>query len=398
MNCAIIRYAEIGVKGKNRRTFEELLKRNIRTHLKTYGIHKVELRRGRLVVWFDYDEETFLDQLCKIPGISSVSPVHFSTHEMTDIQQQCETSVQAMIDANPGKTITFRVSARRANKNFHLYSTAIERDIGGCLVQKFPQLKVDLNHFEMEVGIEIWAENSVIFVSKKQGISGMPVDPRQVVIGLISGGIDSPVSSWMLMKRGCRVVFLHFHSFPYIGEQSKEKVIDLVRHLAATQPHTRLYVVPFAEIQKTIKNDCPDSLRTLLYRRFMNRIANDLALREKGLAIITGDSLSQVASQTLDNLVCTTENAAYPVLRPLIGMDKHEIIAVARKIGTYPLSILDFPDCCTVFQPQKPATRASLRSIHRAEAMIADPDKLVKEALDGAEMYDFYPDSIKPVS
>ena len=241
----------------------------------------------------------------------------------------------------------------------------------------------------LEVGIEIWENNGVVYTEKIPGIGGLPVNDRERVISLISGGIDSPVASWMIMKRGCHVIFLYFHSFPFIGEQTKEKVIDLVKHLSVYQSTSRLYVAPFAEIQKAIKVQTPEKLRTILYRRFMNLIANQIAEKEKARAIITGDALSQVASQTLTNLISTTENAVYPVLRPLIGMDKNEIMTLSRSIGTYSISIQDFPDCCTVFQPSNPATKAFLPNVLQAEASMENLEILVKEAIAGCEIYNY---------
>ncbi len=385
----IVRYSEIGVKGKNRQLFEDRLVENIRTHLKPYGKSIVKRRWGRLEINSDAEKDCLTAVLQKIPGIANFSHVTYSALTIEAIARTTKEVVAQKLKESPKIPTTFRVSARRTNKYFLLNSVEIETQIGEMLLAEFPLLKVQLKNSMLEVGVEIWEKQGVVYTEKIQGMGGLPVDDRERVVSLISGGIDSPVASWMILKRGCRVIYLYFHSFPFIGEQTKEKVMDLVKHLSAYQPESRLYVAPFAEIQKAIKAQTPEKLRTILYRRFMNLIANQIAKRERARAIITGDALSQVASQTLTNLISTTENADYPVLRPLIGMDKNEITALSRSIGTYPISIQDFPDCCTVFQPAMPATKAFLPDVQQAEMEMEALETLVNQAVEGCEIYNY---------
>lgn len=385
----IVRYAELGIKGKNRQYFENRLVENIRFHLSPLGENTIKKRWGHLEVKSTGRPDVLIEILKKIPGIANFSSVVYANLSLESLKNVAQTVVEAKLRDASQSPIPFRVSAKRVNKDFPMSSMALESQIGASLRQHFPHLQVQLQNPTLNVGIEIWENRGVVYTEKIQGLGGLPVNERERVIALISGGIDSPVASWMVMKRGVQVIFLYFHSFPFIGEQTKEKVMDLVKHLSVYQPKSRLYVAPFAEIQKTIKADTPEKLRTILYRRFMNRIANRIAQKEKAKALVTGDALSQVASQTLSNLICTTENADYPVLRPLIGMDKNEIMAQSRIIGTYPISIQDFPDCCTVFQPQRPTTKAFPPDVYKAEATMADSEMLVNQAVEGCEIYDY---------
>ena len=389
MRSIIVRYAEIGIKGRNRHHFENRLAANIRAHLKSLGEYEVHKRLGRLEIPGNGDLRNLIEILRKIPGIANFSPVVSTPLSEEALIFACQNMVAEKIERCGHRPITFRVSAKRANKKFPIVSMELESQVGASLLNVFPTLKVQLKDPMLDVGIEIWENKGVVYTEKIEGTGGLPVNDRERAVALISGGIDSPVACWMIMKRGCRVIFLYFHSFPFIGEQTKEKVIDLVKQLSAYQPASRLYVAPFAEIQKAIKKQTPEKFRTILYRRFMNLIANEIANKENAQAIVTGDALSQVASQTLSNLVSTTENAAYPVLRPLIGMDKNEITHLSRSIGTYPISIQDFPDCCTVFQPTHPATKTFLPEVFQAEAWIDDPAGLVATAVDGCEIYNF---------
>ena len=389
MHSIVVRYAEIGIKGKNRRHFENRLAENIRIHLKSLGENTVTKRLGRLEIHSNGDLEKLIETLRKIPGIANFSPVVFVPLNQEALLSACREMVSEKIEAYTERPVTFRVSAKRANKEFPIDSMELESRVGASLLKAFPILKVKLKDPLLDVGMEIWENKGVVFTEKIKGTGGLPVNDQERAIALISGGIDSPVACWMIMKRGCRVIFLYFHSFPLIGDLTKEKVIDLVKWLSAYQPASRLYVAPFAEIQKNIRKQTPEKFRTILYRRFMNLIANEIAKKENAQAIVTGDALSQVASQTLSNLVSTTENAGYPVLRPLIGMDKNEITHLSRSIGTYPISIQDFPDCCTVFQPSNPATRTFLPQLFQAEANIEDAGGLVAAAVNGCEIYDF---------
>jgi thiamine biosynthesis protein ThiI len=258
------------------------------------------------------------------------------------------------------------------------------------VLTRFEGLKVDLTAPELVVWVEIWEREAAIYADKVPGPGGLAVGSSGKVLCLISGGIDSPVAAYLMMTRGAEVAYLYFHSFPFIGEQSKEKVHELVRHLARYQPRSRLHVAPFAKAQESIRDHGPEGLRTVMYRRMMNRAANRVAEREGALALVTGESLGQVASQTLPNIRAIQETAELPVLQPLIGMSKSAIIDLARRIGTYPISIQPFPDCCTLFQPRHPDTRAKPERIAQYEAHMP-VDDLVAECVGGIETTEYGP-------
>jgi thiamine biosynthesis protein ThiI len=249
---------------------------------------------------------------------------------------------------------------------------------------RWPQLKVDLNHAELDLEIDLREEQALIFARRIDGPGGLPVGTLGRGMTLLSGGIDSPVAAWMGMKRGLRMEFVSFYSFPHVGPQSREKIIRLAEKLAEWQPRTMLHIVPFSAYQEAIRDNCPAPYRTILYRRAMSRIACRLASRRKCKALVTGESLGQVASQTMQNIAAIEEASTLPILRPLIGMDKVEAIDMARRIVTYDLSNLPAPDCCTVFQPESPVLFAKLEDVHKAEAAL-DLDTLTLEAVRGTE-------------
>lgn len=389
MNHIIVRYAEIGLKGDNRPFFEKLLCSNLKNHLKHYDIARIHRLRGKVMIDTPEAEETLLPVLAKVPGIANFSPMRYTELKMEEFIRAALAMVQSYLDRTQVAAIPFRVSAKRVNKRFGLKSEQIERELGAQLVETFPALKVNLNHPILDVGLEVWDHQAVIYLEKIKGLGGLPVDGKHKVVSLLSGGIDSPVASWMIMRRGCKVVPLHFHSFPFVGQQSRNKVIDLVKVLADYQPHTRLYICSFAEIQKAVKAHCQEKNRTVHYRRLMHRIADRVAHQERARALVSGDNLSQVASQTLDNIYNTNEATQFPLLRPLIGLDKAEITERARQIGTFDLSIQDFPDCCTVFQPRHPSTRAWLPDLLESEAAIPELETLLQEAVQTCEVLDF---------
>jgi thiamine biosynthesis protein ThiI len=283
------------------------------------------------------------------------------------------------------------MDVERKDKRYPINSMTLAAQLGQAVLDAYPALRVDLNHPDLTVMVEVWPQEALLFLEKVPGPGGLAVGSSAKALCLLSAGIDSPVAAYRMMTRGCPVSYLNFHSFPFIGEQSKEKVHDMVRFLARYQPSSRLYVAPFAEIQQAIRDKCPEPLRTLLYRRMMNRVANHIAAREGALALVTGEALGQVASQTMENLVAIHETAALPVLQPLIGMAKQEIIDTARHIGTYPISIQPFPDCCTLFQPRHPETHARLDRVHKAEAAL-DIDTLVQASVAAVEVTDYGPE------
>ncbi len=369
MNYIVIRYSELALKGKNRSWFENLLMRNIRKHLSPLGKITVSRIYGRIIIENEASLDRTIAVLKYIPGIANFSLAYPSTHEMESISEKAAELCGNYLNEQETKPETFKVETRRSSKDTAMNSQEISAAIGGVILEHYPELKVNLHTPDVILGIEIWAKNrSILYIDKIQGQGGLPVGSAGTVISFISGGIDSPVAAWFMMKRGCTPVYLHFHSYPFIGEQSRQKVIDLVTHLSRYQPTSTLIIVPFAKIQKAVREICEEKNRTILYRRLMYRIAESLKRKYKAMAYVTGEAVGQVASQTLENLACTEAVASLPVLRPLIGMEKAEITAWAKHIGTYEISIQPFDDCCTVFQPRKP-------EIHGIPAKIANDEK-----------------------
>ncbi len=386
MNYIVIRYSELALKGKNRNWFENLLMKNIRAHLIQIGEVKITKVYGRMIVENEAPLDNTIKVLKHIPGIANFSVAYPSTHEMEDLGRM---SVQLYQDykkdcGKPPKT--FKIETRRSAKETVLNSQQISAELGGVILNHDPELNVKLVNPDVVLGIEIWAKNrSILYINKIQGQGGLPVGSSGNVISFISGGIDSPVAAWFMMKRGCKPVYLHFHSYPFIGEQSRQKVVDLVTRLSRYQPKSTLIVVPFADIQKAIRETCEEKNRTLLYRRLMYKIAEQINGRYKAMAYVTGEAVGQVASQTLENLACTEAAASLPVLRPLIGMEKAEITEWAKLIGTYEISIQPFDDCCTVFQPRKPEIHGKPIDIAEDESRL-DLESLIRNTIDNLEI------------
>lgn len=389
MHLFVIRYAEIALKGGNRHWFENLLVKNIKDHLKALGgEYRVKKIHGRMIVEAEGDEAQLTEVLRHIPGIQNFSLARSLDHDLERIKAVAKEMVGLALEGTQGE-VPFRVDARRSFKGFPLKSQEINMEVGGALLPEFDRLKVELKNPELSLGIEIWERNrSILFLTKEQGQGGLPIGSSGNVFSFLSGGIDSPVSSWMMMNRGCKMIYITFHSFPFTSEQSKQKVIDLVEQLSRYQTRSTLLVVPFANIQRAIKKDCQEKDRTILYRRFMFLIANALKEKYRIKAYVTGEAVGQVASQTLENIACTEDAADLPVLRPLIGMEKAQIMTLAKRIGTYPISIQPYDDCCTVFQPRKPETHAKVEAI-RQESSLVDQEALIQEAVEGIEIFDF---------
>lgn len=357
----LIRYDELGLKGKNRFFFEKKLISNIKEKLKETPV-TIDHLWGRIVVRCEESSEV-RGRLLKIFGISSLSPIVEAPSDLSAIQEEALALV-------PNRSSTFRVTTRRVDKKFPLTSQAVNIEIANFLLPQRPLLKIDLDHPELELGIEIREEKTFLFLEKEGGLSGLPVGTSGKVLALLSGGIDSPVAAWMMMKRGCPVEFIHFYSYPYTGEQSKEKVLDLVRRLSQYQNKSFLHVVSFGKIQEAIQQHGHERYRTLLYRRMMQAIATEVAYRRRVLALVTGESIGQVASQTVENISAVETATDILIMRPLIGFNKKETIDLAQKIGTYEISIRPFEDCCTLFQPQAPATKARLLDLLREEEKV----------------------------
>lgn len=380
----VIHYVEIALKGKNRRFFEDILRRNIEKALKREGKFILKKISGRFIVWLgELKKEGCAISYEKISEIlkNVIGIAHFSYA----LKTSCEIDAikDAAISLLNGKIFnTFRVSAVRSDKKFLLTSQQVNEIVGKHIAENLFK-KVSLKNFDVEVFIEITEDGAFLYLEKEECIGGLPVGVSGKVISLISGGIDSPVSSFYAMKRGCNVVFVHFHSFPYTGMESIEKVKQIIKILNKFQFKSKIYLVPFADLQSEIFVNTDGNLkkfRVVLYRRFMLRLAEKISEMEKAQAIITGDAIGQVASQTLENIRTINEACNIPVLRPLIAFDKEEIIKKAKEIGTYEISILPHCDTCTRFMPKHPATKADIETIKKIEKNL-DVDKLVNDAL-----------------
>ena len=381
----IIRFCEIHLKGKNRGYFEKMLIENIKRSLS--GIeHDFTVCHCRYMVenFSEYDYDLIVDKLTKIAGIHSISPV-------TVCESNIESITTAVLDLMKDKEGTFKINTNRADKNFPMLSTEISPYIGGQILKRYaPRLKVKIKDADYIVNVDIReAEDAKTFVFTDviKGIGGMPVGSAGKGLLLVSGGIDSPVAGYMTAKRGMKIDALHFHSFPYTGEAAKQKVIDLSKIVAEYNGGAmNLYVVSFTKIQEAIHENCPESFMITMMRRFMMRIAERLSLKVGAQAIITGESLGQVASQTVESI--TSSNSVVeklPVLRPLIMLDKIDIIDISEKIGTYQTSILPYEDCCTVFLPKYPLIKPNLNKVIEAEKRL-DVEGLIEDALANIEL------------
>lgn len=383
MDAILIHYHEISLKGKNRPLFVERLVENLRSSLADLGVKKVIALSGRLLIPLKNDTpwDQVRERLQKVFGVANFSPAFQTPWDMEALKRRVgEEVVKRSFQS-------FRITARRAEKTFPLTSDQINRDLG-TFVKELTHARVDLTNPELILFVEVLPREILFSFEKIQGPGGLPVGISGKVVSLLSGGIDSPVAAWRMLKRGCRVIFVHFHSHPYLSRASQEKAMELVQLLNDYQNFSRLYLVPFGEVQREIVLNVPAPYRVVLYRRFMMRIAARIAGEEGAKALVTGESLGQVASQTLDNLSVIEEASPLPVLRPLIGMDKEEITDQARAIGTYEVSILPDQDCCQLFIPKHPATRIRLSAIRKAEERLAI-EKLVAEGLTRAEVREF---------
>jgi thiamine biosynthesis protein ThiI len=382
----VARYGELWLKGKNRGMFERRLERNVRQALDPLTTYRLERAPGQLVVVPDSRPGDVMRRLCEVFGFSSVSIARTADADPEAIAEVAGEVLERALEERPrGTTIPFRVDARRADKSFPLISTELNCFVADRVMPAHEErLRVDLTNPELTLGIHVRPERVYVYAERVPGAGGLPVGTLGRVACLLSGGIDSPVAAWMAMKRGCEVVFVAFHSYPYVGATYLAKIRRLVRRLTRFQHRSVLYEVPFADVQAAIRDGGPPSYRTVLYRRMMQRIATELAGREKAAALVTGESLGQVASQTLENLTCIGAASGLPVLRPLVAFDKTETIERARRIGTFDLSIEPEPDCCTVFQPRKPIIRANPAVCAEVESAL-DVAALVAAAVAGSE-------------
>jgi thiamine biosynthesis protein ThiI len=378
----LIRYGEIALKGENRPYFEKMLLRNIKEALRGLGSYSVVFQRGRYFVKIA-PQHTYaaIQKLQKVFGIVSISPAQAVPLELEAIHRQ---ALQLLHEHYRGPGLTFKVAARRANKRFPLTSPELNSSVGAALLSGGLQVKVDLHNPDVVISIEIREKEAYLFCSSLPGSGGLPVGMTGRGLLLLSGGIDSPVAGWMALKRGMQIEALHFHSPPYTGEKATNKVLELCRILADYCGEITLHLAPFTEIQEQIRRHCPEAFLITLMRRAMFRIAERLACRRGLGAIYTGESLGQVASQTMENLAAVNAVVSIPVLRPLIGFDKEEITTRARQIGTFSVSIRPFADCCTLFVPPHPVTRPDPAALEAAEEKLP-LDALLNRSLDNLE-------------
>lgn len=383
----LIKYAEIGIKGKNRYLFEDALVKQIRHALKRVeGSFAVTKEQGRIFVdcESDYDFDELVGALQRVFGISGICPV--VQLPMLSPEELAPQVVAFLQEAFTVHNQTFKVHARRAHKSYPLNSMELDRELGGVILDAFPEMKVDVHNPQILMTVEI-RDRIYLYAATIPGPGGMPVGTNGKAMLLLSGGIDSPVAGWMIAKRGVKLDAVYFHAPPYTSERAKQKVIDLAAQVAKYTGPIWLHVVNFTDIQLYIYDKCPHDELTIIMRRYMMRIAEHFAKTTESLGLITGESIGQVASQTMQSLAATNEVCTMPVHRPLIGFDKNEIIAVSEKIGTYETSIQPYEDCCTIFVAKHPVTKPNINVIRRSEEKLAEKiDELVKEAIDTTEV------------
>lgn len=379
----LIRYGEIYLKGRNRPFFERTLVNRIKQVLDEVGDFKLTKGQGRIIVEGEKELDDAINRLTEVFGIISISPAFEIDKDFEVIKKEALNLCNQRLN-NDIKT--FKVETKRADKKFPLKSPEISRELGAYILQNIDHIKVDVKNPDLTLFVEI-RDRVYIYTDIIKGIGGMPVGANGKAMLLLSGGIDSPVAGWMIAKRGVSLEAVYYHSFPFTGDKAKQKVIELAHILSKYTGPIKLHIVHFTDIQKELYEKCPDNQITILMRRFMMRIAEQLAIKNNALALITGESLGQVASQTIESLNTTNSVVKLPVLRPLIGFDKIEIMDRAEQIGTYETSILPYQDCCTVFVPQNPVTKPRLDKIEKSEQVL-DVDKMVTDAVKNVETID----------
>lgn len=381
-NLYLISFGEIALKGENRPFFERILLQRIKQALRNFENVRVENTHGRIYCFVEGPREEVIGSLKKVFGIVAISPAHSCRLDMDSIKAAALSAVKEM--SYSGKT--FKVETRRPNKSFALKSPDVNREVGAHLLMNLEGLKVDVHHPDIKVYVEI-REQGFAYCERIPGPGGLPLGCNGKSVLLLSGGIDSPVAGYMVMKRGVEIEPVYFHSFPFTSDRAKEKVIDLCRVLASYSGRIRLHVVNFTDVLKELGEKGPNEFLTILMRRMMVRISQEIAYKIGAKALVTGESIGQVASQTMEALNATNEVASMPVFRPVIGFDKVEIMDMAKKIGTYDISIEPYADCCTVFVPEHPKTRPEAEDVHEAEKNF-DIEELMRLGMKDVEVID----------
>jgi tRNA uracil 4-sulfurtransferase len=383
MNSIVVHYKELALKGKNRPWFIRLLVRNLKSALAGLHVASVKSRMGRIELGLGAGapEQEVRERLRRVFGIANFSYANRGPHDFAAL------AAAIVNDLGDRQPASFRVSATRSDKNLPFTSPQVEREVGG-LIKEAKGWQVALTRPALTVHIEMLPEGAFYFFEKEPGAGGMPSGSGGKVACLLSGGIDSPVAAYRLMRRGCSVLLIHFHSYPILSRASQEKVREIATLLTGYQLRSRLLLVPFGELQQQVVLSVPPELRVVIYRRLMLRIAERLARRAHARALVTGEVIGQVASQTLENMTAIAAATPLEILRPLVGMDKDEITAEAMRIGTYPISIIADQDCCTLFTPRHPATRARLGEVERAEQALPI-EEMVSAAVAATAVEDF---------
>ena len=387
VHAFLIKYAEIALKGKNRYRFEDALVHQMEIALsKIEGEFEVKKEQGRVYVFcpesYDYDDA--VDALQHVFGIVGICPVMI--YEEQGFEKLAEDVVGYMKQWHPDFNGSFKVWTRRAKKSYPISSMEVSAELGGRILDAFPEASVDVHHPDLDLSVEI-RDKIYVYSRTIPGAGGMPIGTNGKAMLLLSGGIDSPVAGYMIAKRGVHIDATYFHAPPYTSERAKQKVIDLAKIVAKYAGPINLHVVNFTDIQLAIYEKCPHEELTIIMRRYMMKIAEHFANEGGSLALITGESIGQVASQTIHNLAITNEVCNMPVFRPCIGMDKQEIVDIAEKIGTFETSIQPFEDCCTIFVAKHPVTKGNLKRIKKSEEHLDDViDDLMKKAIDSTEI------------
>jgi thiamine biosynthesis protein ThiI len=384
----LIRYGEIGLKGLNKGYFIDTLIRNIKNSLWAVKNKKLEKIQGRFLLEVEEEDlDLVIHRLRQIFGIASISVATVVDKNMEDIKEVCSRLAEGkMLE---GLT-TFKVQARRSDKGFPLNSPQINGEIGGHLLDQFQNLTVDVHRPQFQILIEI-REKAYVYTDLLPGKNGLPVGTGGKAALLISGGIDSPVAGYMIASRGVEIIGVHFHSYPYTSDRAREKVITLMEKVAVYAGKITLFVVPFTQIQLAIGEHCDEKYSTLIMRRYMMKIATLIGKEQGAGALITGESIGQVASQTMESLLVTNAATDLPVFRPVIGMDKHAIIRIAEEIDTFETSILPYEDCCTIFVPKHPQTKPKLEHVLKQETYLEGIDDMIQTAIADAERLEIYP-------